>query len=64
MNKILAEHFGGIADKHHMGKVLGAIMSDLKKETVNEMERAAFEWKDVHRYAPPRIKAWFFPMTK
>lgn len=64
MNKILAEQFDGIADKHHMGKVLGAIMSDLKKETVNEMERAAFEWKDVHRYAPPRIKAWFFPMTK
>ena len=60
LNKLLNEHFQGDADKKNTGLFLKAVMSDVHKESQDELEKADFNWKDVARYGPNRVKQWFF----
>lgn len=50
----------GGADRKKTGEFLKAVMSDAHKESVNEIELADFEWKDVAKYSVNKTKAWFF----
>lgn len=58
--QMLNEHLDGEADRKKLGLFLKAVMSDVHKESVNELEASGLEWKEVTRYAPARIKEWFF----
>ena len=60
MDKLLNEHFNGEADKRNTGNVLKMVMSDVHKESQDELEKADFEWKDAARYGTNRVKQWFF----
>lgn len=56
----MLEQIGGVADRAKTGEFLKAVMSDVHKESANEIELASFEWKDVPKYAVPRVKQWWF----
>jgi hypothetical protein len=58
--QMLNEQLGGEANRKLTGQFLGAVMKDVSKESVNEIELADFEWKDVAKYAVTPTKKWFF----
>lgn len=58
-NQMLNE-IGGEASSTRTGEFLKAVMSDVYKESTNEIELAPFEWKDVPKYAMPTVKKWWF----
>lgn len=60
MQQMLDEHFDGVADRKDTGAFLKTIMSDVHKESVNEIELADFEWGQVSKYAVNVVKKWFF----
>ena len=51
---------GGKAQRVDTGAFLKAVMSDVYKESKQEILIADFEWKDVPKYAAPVAKAWWF----
>lgn len=61
MNQMIADHNIEV-DRKNTGVFLKAVMSDIHKESQNEIEAADFEWKVVPKYASPRIRAWWFAM--
>ncbi len=60
MEKLLNEHMGGVADRKNTGTWLKLIMSDVNKESGNEIAKAEFEWKDVSKYGSSAARTWFF----
>lgn len=56
----MLQEIGGHASKEKTGEFMKAVMSDVHKESKNEIELANFEWKDVPKYAVPVVKAWWF----
>jgi hypothetical protein len=58
--QMLDEALGGVADRKKTGDFLKAVMSDVYKESVNEIELADFEWKDVTKYAVGVTRLWLF----
>jgi len=57
--QILNEQFADVADKKDTGSFIGAVMQDVNKESVNEMELADFDWKAVSKYAVTPVRKWF-----
>lgn len=51
---------GGEATRAKTGEFLKAVMSDVHKESKEEIALASFEWKDVPKYAAPVVKTWWF----
>jgi hypothetical protein len=58
--QMLDEELGGVADRKKTGDFLKAVMSDVHKESVHEIELADFEWKDVTKYAVGVTRLWLF----
>ena len=58
--QMLVEELGGVADRKKTGDFLKAVMSDVHKESANEIELADFEWKDVTKYAVGVTRLWLF----
>ena len=58
--QMLTETCGGVADRKQTGPFLKAVMSDVHKESINEVEIADFEWKDVAKYAVTKTRMWLF----
>jgi hypothetical protein len=58
--QMLNETLDGVADRKRTGDFLKAVMSDVHKESVNEMELVDFEWKDVAKYSVVKTKNWLF----
>lgn len=58
--QMLNESLDGVADRKRTGDFLKAVMSDVHKESVNEMELVDFEWKDVAKYSVVKTKNWLF----
>ena len=58
--QILSEKLGGDRDRAQTGTFLKEVMSDVHKESQNEIALADFEWKTVTKYAAPKIREWFF----
>lgn len=58
--QMLDEHCDGVADKKNTGVFMKAVMGDVHKESVNEIEVADFEWKDVPKFAMTSVRQWFF----
>lgn len=56
----MLNEIGGEAIPKKTGEFLKAVMSDVHKESKNEIELADFEWKDVPKYAAPTVKKWWF----
>lgn len=42
------------------GAFIKAVMTDIYKESVHEVEAADFEWKDAPKYLTPVVKKWWF----
>ena len=57
--QILNEQFDGKADIKQTGQFIGAVMQDVKKESVNELDAAEFDWKAVTKHGSQPIRAWF-----
>lgn len=57
--QMLAEALDGKPDRKRTGDFLKAVMSDVHKESVNELELAEFEWKAVSKYGINKSKLWF-----
>lgn len=57
--QMLAEALGGEPDRKRTGDFLKAVMSDVHKESVNELELADFDWKAVSKYGINKSKLWF-----
>ena len=57
--QMLNDTLGGVADRKQTGDFLKAVMSDVHKESVNEIELADFEWKDVAKYSVQKTRLWF-----
>lgn len=57
--QMLQEALGGEPDRKRTGDFLKAVMSDVHKESVNELELADFEWKAVSKYGINKSKLWF-----
>jgi hypothetical protein len=58
--QMLDEALDGVADRKKTGDFLKAVMSDVHKESVHEIELADFEWKDVTKYAVGVTRLWLF----
>lgn len=58
--QILNEKFDGVADRKNTGPFIKEMMSDVHKESANEIEAADFDWKTVAKYGPVFVKNWFF----
>jgi hypothetical protein len=58
--QMLDEALGGVADRKKTGDFLKAVMSDVSKESVNELELADFDWKDVSKYGVQKTRLWLF----
>jgi hypothetical protein len=58
--QMLTEACGGVADRKQTGTFLKAVMSDVHKESINEIQLAEFEWKDVAKYAVNKTRIWLF----
>lgn len=56
----MLNQIGGEATREKTGQFMKAVMSDVYKESEQEILLANFEWKDVPRYATPIVKAWWF----
>jgi len=56
----MLRQIGGKAEKEKTGQFMKAIMSDVYKESQQEVLIADFEWKDVPKYAAPVAKQWWF----
>lgn len=56
----MLNQIGGKATKEKTGQFMKAIMSDVYKESEQEVLIADFEWKDVPKYAAPVAKRWWF----
>lgn len=56
----MLNQIGGEATKEKTGQFMKAIMSDVYKESQQEVLIADFEWKDVPKYAAPVAKTWWF----
>lgn len=46
-------------DVKNTGAFMKAVMSDIHKESVNEIEAADFEWKDATKYLPQTVRGWW-----
>ena len=57
--QMLDEHLDGVADIKKTGVFMKAVMSDVHKESVNEIEAADFEWKIVPKFATQSVREWF-----
>lgn len=62
-NQILSEKLGGSRDRRETGTFIKEVMSDVHKESKNEIALADFEWKTVVKFAVPVVKSWFFKPT-
>ncbi len=58
--QMLDEHCDGEADRKKTGIFMKAVMSDVHKESVNEIEAADFEFKVVPKFATNMVRDWFF----
>lgn len=58
--KQMLNQIGGSAEREKTGQFMKAVMSDVYKESEQEILLAEFEWKDVPKYAAPRVKQWWF----
>tara|TARA_R110000851_G_scaffold30087_1_gene82257 strand:- start:7 stop:1059 length:1053 start_codon:yes stop_codon:yes gene_type:complete len=58
--QMLDEQLGGVADRKQTGDFIRAVMVDVHKESVNEIELAEFEWGTVAKYAVTKTRVWFF----
>lgn len=56
----MLDQIGGEADRKKTGDFLKAIMTDIHKESVNEILIADFEFKDVAKYVQTAARIWFF----
>lgn len=56
----MLRQIGGKATKEKTGQFMKAVMSDVYKESQQEVLLADFEWKDVPKYAAPKAKTWWF----
>lgn len=56
----MLNQIGGKASKEKVGQFLKAVMSDVYKESEQEILLADFDWKDVPKYATPVVKEWWF----
>ncbi len=56
----MLNEIGGKAEPKKTGEFLKAVMSDVHKESQNEIDLADFEWKTVTKYAVPVVKEWWF----
>lgn len=56
----MLNQIGGQAEAKLTGTFLKAVMSDVYKESEQEVLLANFEWKDVPKYAAPVVKTWWF----
>lgn len=56
----MLNQIGGEAKQEKTGQFLKAVMSDVYKESEQEILLADFDWKDVPKYATPFVKAWWF----
>ena len=63
-NQMLNDHLGGVADKKDTGTFLKHVMSDVAKESVNELALADFDWKTVTKYGVIVTKRWFFAKSE
>lgn len=51
---------GGEATREKTGQFIKAVMTDVYKESEQEILLADFDWKDVPRYAASKVKSWWF----
>jgi hypothetical protein len=63
-NQMLDEHLEGKADKKETGTFLKHVMSDVAKESVNELELADFDWKTVTKFGVIATKRWFLTKSE
>lgn len=56
----MLNQIGGQATREKTGQFMKAVMSDVYKESQQEVLIADFEWKDVPKYAAPVVKTWWF----
>lgn len=56
----MLNQIGGEATRDKTGQFMKAVMSDVHKESQQEILLADFEWKDVPKYATPAVKQWWF----
>jgi len=56
----MLDQIGGEATREKTGQFMKAVMSDVHKESQEEIAVANFEWKDVPKYAAPIVKTWWF----
>jgi len=56
----MLNQIGGEATREKSGQFMKAVMSDVHKESEQEVLLADFEWKDVPKYATPVVKQWWF----
>jgi len=56
----MLKQIGGKTAREKTGQFIKAVMSDVYKESKQEILLADFEWSDVPRYATPVVKAWWF----
>jgi phage pi2 protein 07 len=57
--QILNEALGGVVDRTQTGDFIKAVMIDVFKESVNEIELAEFEWGTVAKYAVTKTRLWY-----
>lgn len=56
----MLNQIGGKATREKTGEFMKAVMSDVYRESEQEILLADFEWKDVPKYAAPTVKNWWF----
>lgn len=56
----MLSEIGGEATREKTGAFMKAVMSDVHKESTQEILLADFEWNDVPKYAAPVVKTWWF----
>lgn len=56
----MLNQIGGVAEREKTGQFMKAIMSDVYKESQQEILISDFQWKDVPKYAAPVVKEWWF----
>lgn len=56
----MLNQIGGEATREKTGQFMKAVMSDVHKESQQEILLCDFEWKIVPKYATPRVKSWWF----
>lgn len=56
----MLRQIGNEATRENTGKFIKAVMTDVYKESTQEVLISDFEWKDVPKYAAPHAKKWWF----